>query len=156
VRGRLRPLLLASGLLAGLVTALAIARRLDVVEVEGRSMAPALLPGDRLLVESISYARRPPRPGEVVLARDPRHASRELIKRVAVVDRERVHLRGDAPGESTDSRDFGEVAVSSVQWRAIARYWPRRRLALLSGPPAAKRSRRAAVRDRGVRLRGTH
>lgn len=130
-RGRLRPLLFVSGAAAGLAAALAVLRRLDVVQVEGRSMAPALLPGDRLLVESITYAGRSPRPGEVVLARDPRSLTRELVKRVAAVRGDRLELLGDAPGESTDSRDFGDLAAGEVRWRAVARYWPPRRAGLL-------------------------
>src|SRR5918999_1445834 len=84
-RGLIRALFLAFTALGAGVAAVAALRRLDAVEVHGRSMAPALLPGDRLLVESWTYARRSPRPGEVVLAADPRSGSRELIKRVADV-----------------------------------------------------------------------
>ncbi len=89
-------------------------------------MAPALLPGDRLLVESRSYLSRTPRPGEVVLAADPRRSDRELIKRVAAVDEEgaAADLRGDAPDESTDSREFGAVPLADIRWRAAFRYWP--------------------------------
>jgi len=89
-------------------------------------MAPTLLPGDRLIVESRTYARRPPRIGEVVLAADPREPGRELIKRVASVDTAlgEVELLGDAPGESTDSRAFGRVPLAAIRWRASIRYWP--------------------------------
>lgn len=134
-RGRLRPLLFVAGATAGLAAALPMLRRLDVVEVDGRSMAPALLPGDRLVVESISFASRSPHPGEVVLAPDPRSPSRELIKRVAVVRGDRLELLGDAPGESTDSRDFGDLPATAVRWRAVARYWPPRRAGLLRRSP---------------------
>ena len=122
-RGLAGPLFLAFGLAAGI----GIGRRwLDVVEVHGESMAPALLPGDRLLVESRSYLSRQPRQGEVVLAADPREPERELIKRVAAVDgtRATAELRGDAPGSSTDSREFGVVPLSAIRWRAVIRYWP--------------------------------
>jgi len=89
-------------------------------------MAPSLLPGDRLLVESRSYLRRAPRPGEVVLAADPRRADRELIKRVVAIDETgaAADLRGDAPEASTDSREFGSIPVSAIRWRAAFRYWP--------------------------------
>jgi signal peptidase I len=90
-------------------------RRLDVVEVRGRSMAPTLLPGDRLLV-----ARAAPRLGDVVLASDRRHPPRELIKRVAALERGEVWLRGDNAVASTDAR----AAVGEVRWRAVLRYWP--------------------------------
>jgi nickel-type superoxide dismutase maturation protease len=114
------------GIAAGVAAGAAARRWLDVVEVRGGSMAPALLPGDRLLVESRSYSSRAPRAGEIVLAADPRDGERELIKRVAVVDEEGAvaDLRGDAPDESTDSREFGAVPLSDIRWRAALRYWP--------------------------------
>lgn len=127
-RGPLRPLFFICGILVGAAAGLGVLRRLDVVEVDGRSMAPALLPGDRLVVEAVTYAARPPLPGEIVLAPDPRSPSRELIKRVAAVHGDRLELRGDAPQASTDSRAFGELPLAAVRWRAVARYWPLRRL----------------------------
>jgi hypothetical protein len=95
-------------------------------------MAPALLAGDRLLVESRTYAQRAPRPGEVVLAADPRDPQRELIKRVASVDpaTQTAELLGDA-AESTDSAVFGPIPVASIRWRAAFRYWPPERLGRL-------------------------
>lgn len=124
-RGRVLsgPLFLLLGMAAGIT----LGRRwLDVVEVRGRSMAPSLLPGDRLLVESRTYQGRSPRPGEVVLAADPRQPERELVKRVAAIDEATAsaELRGDDPASSTDSRDFGAVPLSAIRWRAVFRYWP--------------------------------
>ncbi len=58
----MRPLAL-TWIAAGVVAGIAARRWLDVVEVRGRSMAPTLLPGDRLLV-----VRAWPRVGDVVLA----------------------------------------------------------------------------------------
>jgi nickel-type superoxide dismutase maturation protease len=129
-RSPIPPLFLILGLAAGVT----VSRRwLDVVEVRGDSMAPSLLPGDRLLVESRSYERRSPRPGEVVLAADPRDPDRELIKRVAGVDdaASAAELRGDAPDASTDSREFGAVPLSTIRWRAAFRYWPPERVGRL-------------------------
>jgi nickel-type superoxide dismutase maturation protease len=125
------PLFLGLGIAAGI----RVGRRwLDVVEVHGASMVPSLLPGDRLLVESRSYQGRPPRPGEVVLAADPRKPERELIKRVETVDEAAASadLRGDAPEASTDSREFGTVPLSEIRWRAVFRYWPPQRAGRLS------------------------
>lgn len=123
---RRKPLVALLGAAAGIVAGAAASRWLDVVEVRGGSMAPSLLPGDRLLVESRSYRSRAPRPGEMVLAADPRQTDRELIKRVAAVDEagDIADLRGDAPEASTDSRDFGAVPLSTIRWRAAFRYWP--------------------------------
>ena len=98
-------------------------RHLDAVEVVGRSMSPSLEPGDRLLVETWTFGRRAPKIGDVVVAPDPREPTRELVKRVAAVDTERVALRGDS-AKSTDSRRFGTVPVTDVRARAAFRYWP--------------------------------
>ncbi len=108
-------------------------------------MAPALLPGDRLLV-----ARRAPR-GRVTwsLAPDPRDPRRELVKRVSGLDAGSVTLRGDNPSESTDARTFGTLPRSAVRWRVIARYWPLDRIGRV--PP--RRPARAARGGRRARLR---
>jgi nickel-type superoxide dismutase maturation protease len=128
---RLPPFLIGIGSVAALAAGAAAARRwLDVVEVQGHSMAPALLPGDRLIVEARSFARRLPQRREVVLAPDPREPARELVKRVAAVDEREgvVALHGDAPDSSTDSRTFGAIPIDRVRWRIAARYWPPGRL----------------------------
>jgi len=111
---------------AGIALGLALAgawilarRNLDTVEVRGRSMSPALLPRDRLLV-----VRATPRLGDVVLARDPRDARRELIKRVAGVGNDGLRLLGDNRTASTDARAFGALPASAVEWRVVGRYWP--------------------------------
>jgi nickel-type superoxide dismutase maturation protease len=116
-RGLIWPLL-------GLVGLLAARRWLDVVEVRGRSMAPALLPGDRLLVARLGTLRV----GDVVLASDPRDARRELVKRVSRLDATNVTLRGDNAAASTDARTFGMLPRSAVRWRVIGRYWPTERI----------------------------
>ncbi len=122
---RLAPLLVAVPVLAAL-------RALDVVEVRGRSMAPTLLPGDRLLV-----MRARPRPGDVVVAADPRDGRRELVKRVAAVGPHGVTLRGDNPVASTDARTFGDVGTDQVWWRALVRIWPSDRFGAIPAAPSA-------------------
>ena len=153
----IRRLLLAAAFVT--VVAWLLSRRaLDVVEVEGRSMAPAFQPGDRLLVESIAFRSRVPREGEVVLARDPRLASRELIKRVVSVDplAGAAILGGDASEASTDSRTFGAIPVAEIHWRVVARYWPLSRASLrISEAGLAVAEDRDAV-DTGPQLRREH
>ena len=131
-RGRLRPLILVLGLFAGL--AAVVSRWTDAVAVRGSSMAPTLLPGELLLVERWTLSRRRPRPGDVVLARDPREPSRELIKRIASLRDGRVELRGDGVA-TTDSRAFGTVPAGDVAWRVALRYWPLSRFGMIPGPP---------------------
>ena len=126
-RGPRRALFLVLGGLAAIgAAAVAGGRWFDLVDVRGRSMAPALLPGDRLLVEGLTYRRGAPRTGEIVLAPDPRHPERELAKRIDHVDlsSHSVELLGDAPAASTDSRAFGPVELRDLRWRAALRVWP--------------------------------
>lgn len=137
----IRPALLVAGGIGAAVAAgtafgfagWRILRHLDAVEVTGRSMAPTLEPGDRLLVETWTYRRRRPEVGEVVVAPDPREPTRELVKRVAATGEGKVTLRGDS-AKSTDSRRFGSVPVAKVRARAAFRYWPPQRAGLI--PPS--------------------
>jgi nickel-type superoxide dismutase maturation protease len=133
-RGPRRALFLAVGTLAAFgAAAVAGGRWFDLVEVRGGSMAPALLPGDRLLVERLTYRRRGPRPGEIVLAHDPRQPSRELVKRIGLVDASSgsAELVGDAQEASTDSRAFGPVELADLRWRVAVRCWPPGRIGLV-------------------------
>ena len=88
------------------------------VVVAGHSMAPHLLPGDRLLVSPLP----PIRPGDVVALRDPRAPFRILVKRVATIADARITVLGDNPTASTDSRTFGPVPAGLVLGRCIWRY----------------------------------
>jgi nickel-type superoxide dismutase maturation protease len=132
-RGRVRPLFIVVGAVAAMSAAAGVRRWLDLVEVRGSSMTPALLAGDRLLVERWTYARRAPRRNEVVLAVDPRDHRRELVKRVAEVAAEGVRIVGDNPSASTDSGTFGPLPLAALRWRAVARCWPLRRIGAIVG-----------------------
>lgn len=88
-------------------------------------MVPALAPGDYVVVDARAYTRRPPAPGEVVLARDPREPSRVIAKRIAALTPEGgVVLLGDNRAGSTDSRSFGPVSRGELTGRVLWRYWP--------------------------------
>lgn len=101
------------------------ARRFVRYEVSGDSMAPTLAGGDCLVVDRKAFARRLPRPGEVVVARDPREPARELVKRVRDVEPGAgAWLEGDDSSASTDSRTFGYVPMDLVVGRVRLRYWP--------------------------------
>jgi nickel-type superoxide dismutase maturation protease len=109
------------------VVGVALSRSVRRIEVVGSSMAPALLPGDRLVVVAQPWAPgRWPRPGEVVAVRDPRRPDRILVKRVGGVDRSAgiFEVLGDAADASTDSRSFGPVPRSALVGRAVYRYAP--------------------------------
>jgi len=106
-------------------------------------MAPTLVPGDCLYVDPGAYRFRPPKPGEIVVTRDPVLASRHLVKRVGFIPGGprpadgtelppgSVYLLGDETTASRDSRSFGPVPVTLLIGRAYECYRPlerRRRL----------------------------
>ena len=79
-------------------------------------MSPTYVPGDRL---TALRRWRPIRPGDVVVARDPRDSSRWLLKRCVAKVGSQLDLRGDNPEVSTDSREFGLVASRAVAYIVI-------------------------------------
>ncbi len=88
-------------------------------------MSPALREGDFVVVDRKAFSGRMPRPGEVILATDPREPSRTLVKRVTWVDLHgQLWLEGDNPEGSTDSRQFGRVPSDALVGRVVFRYWP--------------------------------
>ncbi len=94
-------------------------------EIDGQSMAPALRPGDFVIVDRQAFALRAPRPGDVVLAHDPRDPARMLVKRIASVNADGgLWLAGDNPDDSTDSREFGPVPAGAIVGQVRWRYWP--------------------------------
>jgi signal peptidase I len=114
------------------------------VAVEEASMAPALLPGDWLLLDPT--CRRWPRRGSIVVFREP-GTETLAIKRVAARPGDRVRisqgilhlagdeawLLGDNAGPSIDSRRYGPVAIDHLVGRAWLRYGPLRRLGTIAG-----------------------
>ncbi len=78
-------------------------------------MMPVLSPGDEVLIDPRVYARRAPRPGEIVVARHPYRTGVRMIKRVRSVRPDGgCELVGDNPSESTDSRALGIVAPGAI------------------------------------------
>jgi signal peptidase I len=102
-------------------------------------MAPAILPGDFLLLDATT--RRWPRRGTVVVFREPR-SDVLAIKRVAArpgdhvrtsvglvhLEPDEAWLLGDATDVSIDSRTYGPVRLDRLLARAWFRYWPARRI----------------------------
>jgi signal peptidase I len=92
-------------------------------EVAERSMAPALLPGDWLLLDPT--VRRWPRPGTIVVIREP-GTGILAIKRVAARGGggPAARVLGDAPEGSLDSRTYGPLDADDIVARAWFRYGP--------------------------------
>lgn len=52
------------------------------------------------------------------------HKGKEIIKRVALVEKDQMYLLGDNPKASTDSRSFGFLPLENAVGKVI---WPRRK-----------------------------
>ncbi len=117
----------AASLTAGAAAIAFIFWRPRRVVVEGASMAPTLMAGDRLLVRR---ARRV-RVGEVVVLFDPR-GDRVIVKRVTAILGDDIVVRGDNPMASTDSRHFGPVSRKALVGTVVRCYAPATR----AGPVA--------------------
>ena len=115
------------------------------VAVAEESMAPALAPGDWLLIDPT--CRSWPRRGSIVVFREP-DSELLAIKRVAARPDDRVRisagilhlaedeawLLGDNGAVSLDSRGYGPVPLDSLVGRAWFRYGPIGRIGRLSPP----------------------
>ena len=88
--------------------------------IRGASMEPTLRDGDEVLVDLRAYRRAGPATGDLVLVRHPFQTDLKIVKRVeAVLADGRLVLRGDNPGESTDSRSYGAVAPDRALGRVV-------------------------------------
>ncbi len=65
----------------------------ELYMVEGPSMRPTLLNGERLVVNKFLYRFKEPQRGEIVVFRYPRDPSRDFIKRVIGVPGDTVELK---------------------------------------------------------------
>jgi nickel-type superoxide dismutase maturation protease len=86
-------------------------------------MAPALAAGERVFVSRAAYWFSKPRPGDLVVVRDPRQHDRLLLKRIdQPVGDDRWSVLGDNPEASTDSRTFGPVPRGLILGKVWFRY----------------------------------
>ncbi|GAB3804044.1 S26 family signal peptidase [Micromonospora zhanjiangensis] len=124
-------LLIVAGSVVAVGVAVSVARAmLQVVGVNGDSMTPTYRDGDQLLVLRRGFRRRlrvgavvvclPP-PGVTITAGDAEAATQLMVKRVAALPAGQVHVLGDAPRHSFDSRAFGPLAPELVRGVVIRR-----------------------------------
>ena len=81
--------------------------------IKGPSMKPTLKPGDQVLVDVKTHLRRPLRPSEIVLFRQPA-GTLLMVKRILSIEQGAIHVQGDNQSESSDSRHFGLVPIDNV------------------------------------------
>jgi hypothetical protein len=109
------------------------------VVVAERSMTPAFMPGDRLLVWRGFGARRADpgggrtlaggsvrvAAGQVIVARHPQQRELLLVKRAAWREKEGWWVTADNPAAGgVDSFRFGPVPPDLIEGRVLGRYWP--------------------------------
>jgi signal peptidase I len=118
------------------VAALVSLRLVQRYRVEGRSMLRAYAPGDRLLVEKLSYRWRSPRVGEVMVVRQAAASGRLDLKRIAAgpgaivtvhgaqqyLGNNEWYVLGDNLSESADSRQLGPISQHDIVGRVWFRY----------------------------------
>lgn len=104
--------------------------------VHGASMLQAYKPGDRLVVESVTYRTRAPRVGEVVVVTQPATVGRLDLKRIAAGPGAEItvggatdflgvdewYVVGDNLTESTDSRQLGPITIRDIVGRVWFKY----------------------------------
>ncbi|MHB1987596.1 MAG: S26 family signal peptidase [Acidimicrobiales bacterium] len=125
----------AIGIGALLVRWLRDKRPLFRVAVEGASMLPELVPGDRLLAIALPVLER----GDLVAIKDPEEPGRILVKRVTRLHAKTIEVRGDNAAVSRDSRQFGPVSRREVLGRVVYRYHPGGSTGFLPRPQPARR-----------------
>jgi nickel-type superoxide dismutase maturation protease len=92
------------------------------VVVAETSMRPTLSPGDRLVV--FRWTR--PRPGDLVVVRDPAYPKRLLVKRLTgSTPAGEYLLAADNPNVGTDSRYLGAIPPALLVGKVIWRYGSR-------------------------------
>jgi len=89
--------------------------------IQGASMLPTLHDGDWVLVEECYYKKHSPEEGELVLIEHPQRQGYLMVKRIFSITEEALHIVGDNPEYSTDSRHFGLVHLEKLR----ARVWSR-------------------------------
>ncbi|HVF69914.1 MAG TPA: nickel-type superoxide dismutase maturation protease [Xanthomonadales bacterium] len=86
--------------------------------ISGHSMSPALLPGQSVLVNRLSYIFFQPKTGELIAVKDPRD-KKILIKRISKIKDGKYFVLGDNEKQSTDSRSFGWTSKNDIIGKVV-------------------------------------
>ncbi len=88
-------------------------------KVEGNSMNPLLLQGDRVLV--FTKKNQQIIEGDLVLAINPLNG-KKIVKQVKKINGKKIFLIGVNEKESTDSREFGEIERENLIGKVWKKY----------------------------------
>ena len=114
---------LKDGMWVGLVGALSYCLLFNVSVVRGKSMAPGISDGDRILIETWSYAFDSVERGEVVALRSPVEPELDYIKRVIGLPGDEVLIQAGqvfVNGERLDEPYAVETAGGVYQWTRVS------------------------------------
>ena len=87
--------------------------------IQGKSMAPYLLPHDTIHVSRLRYLLKSPNIGDIVLARHPFRRNILIVKRIVAVQKGTYMLLGDNAMESEDSASFGPLSERMIIGKVI-------------------------------------
>jgi signal peptidase I len=114
------------------------ANYLEACKIPTKSMEPAVLNGDRILVAKTAYNRMAPKKGDIIVFVYPDDRSKRFIKRVEALPGDAITLAdgtrqkvphgsiyviGDNRENSIDSRQFGFVPLKDVIGKARVVYY---------------------------------
>ncbi|CAH8847778.1 unnamed protein product [Trichobilharzia szidati] len=126
-----------------------------IVYCEGISMQPTVNDGDYLIVERLSIISGRIKRGDVVIAGQPRkYNTSHVLKRIKGLEDDQitfwdtsrwefiakqvpvghVWLEGDNTSRSLDSRSYGPVPISHLEYKVLLRVWPLKQFGRLKTP----------------------
>ncbi|MGK7895066.1 MAG: nickel-type superoxide dismutase maturation protease [Xenococcus sp. (in: cyanobacteria)] len=100
-----------------------ILRRRKRFRVTGPSMQPLLQPGEEILINPHAYYQAAPQVNDIVVVIHPEQSNLEMVKRIVKIREDNSYfLQGDNLLYSTDSRNFGTVALNLIRGKVTSRF----------------------------------
>jgi len=84
----------------------------EIYKVEGESMLPTLVPGQRVIINKWSKGAK----GDLIVFYA---QGRTMIKRISHIEKEQRYVTGDNASKSTGSEEFGKVSPQVIIGRVL-------------------------------------